>query len=222
MSTETWDFADTLAPKSDQLNADDLIAGPITVKLVGFKRLPSVEQPVQFAIEGRRPWRPCKGMRRLLASAWGGTDPAPWMGRSVTLFRDPDATFGGEVTGGIRVSALSDITQTLKVAVTISRGKKKIYTVTPLKVAPPTPAEITVKTLQNWCQDAVKSRGWTQDRVKALLGGPAANTPPEMRAEMIERLKGPPPVVETDDDFGGPDEEEQARILAEEREQAAK
>jgi hypothetical protein len=33
------DLSDTIAPKSDQLNADDLIGGPRTITITGIKKV---------------------------------------------------------------------------------------------------------------------------------------------------------------------------------------
>jgi hypothetical protein len=35
MSDSDFDFGETLVAKSDQLNADDLVGGPITVQITG-------------------------------------------------------------------------------------------------------------------------------------------------------------------------------------------
>ena len=48
---DTINLRDTIAPKSDQLNADDLIAGNITVKIMGVRR-GSRDQPVIIDIDG--------------------------------------------------------------------------------------------------------------------------------------------------------------------------
>ena len=42
---ESIDISKTIAPKSDQLNADDLIAGPKTITVTGVK-LVAEDQPV--------------------------------------------------------------------------------------------------------------------------------------------------------------------------------
>ena len=66
------DISKTIAPKSEQLNADDLIAGPrtITVTSVSFV---AEDQPVaiHFAGDEGKPYKPCKSMRRVLVRAWG-------------------------------------------------------------------------------------------------------------------------------------------------------
>jgi hypothetical protein len=93
----------TIVPKSDQLNADDLLTGPITVTITGVRR-GSVEQPVIVDIEGYegRPYKPGKSMRRVLISAYGD-EPKQWIGKQLTLYCDPEVKFGGVKVGGIRI-----------------------------------------------------------------------------------------------------------------------
>lgn len=141
------DITPTLTPKSTQLNADDLIAGPLTITVRGVSP-GTPEQPVVIKFEGDegRPFLPCKSMRRLLAHAWG-TDGREWVGRSMTLYHDPSVVFGGIKVGGIRISHLSHIDRELEVALTVTKGKKALYRVRPLRArngqsAPsPAPAE---------------------------------------------------------------------------------
>ena len=79
------DITETLAPKSDQLDAVDLLGGPRTFTITGVKA-GNEEQPVQISLaEFPRVWRPGKSMRRALAAAWG-TDAKAWVGRRVTLY----------------------------------------------------------------------------------------------------------------------------------------
>ena len=67
------DISDTIIAKSDQLNASDLIGGPITVTITGVKRFDSAEQPIAISYEGDngKPFKPCKSVRRLLVGMWG-------------------------------------------------------------------------------------------------------------------------------------------------------
>lgn len=125
-------FADTIKPKSDQLNADDLLVGPITVKILDVKRGPA-DQPVHIFIDGQQPYKPCKSMRRVLIAAWGDKG-ADWIGKSMTLYCDPSVKFGGVALGGIRISHLSDIETTMNIMLTATRGKKSQFTVKPLGV----------------------------------------------------------------------------------------
>lgn len=127
MSTNSVsDLRDTIVPKSDQLNAEQLLGGPITVTVTDVRRGGSDEQPVtvHYEGEGGRPYKPCKSMRKILVFAWGqnGND---WVGRSMTLFNRPDVKFGGEEVGGIRISHLSHIDKDIAVALTATRGRKE-------------------------------------------------------------------------------------------------
>lgn len=132
MST-VLDISPFLEAKSDQITADDLIAGPRSF-VVARVEAPGGDQPLALHMEGYegKPFKPCKGMRRLLAQLWG-EDAAKWVGRSVTLFRDPDVHFGAEQTGGVRVAAVSHMDLPATVPVRVSRRKIKPYTVQPLK-----------------------------------------------------------------------------------------
>lgn len=125
---------DTITPKSNQLNADDLISGSITITVESVKRSDS-EQPISinYKNDNGRPYLPCKSMRRVLIHAWGdkGSD---WIGKSMTLFCDPEVKFGGVKVGGIRISHLSDIDRTLDIALTSTRGKRTPYQVKPIVI----------------------------------------------------------------------------------------
>jgi hypothetical protein len=133
------DISNTLAAKSNQLNTDDLISGPITIQISRVSA-GSPEQPVAIGYEGDegKPWYPCKSMRRVLVAAWGA-DASQYVGRRVTLFRDPEVMYGGIKVGGIRLSHLSDIDGPLSIALTVTRQKRAPYRVQPLAPAAPAP-----------------------------------------------------------------------------------
>ena len=139
MEKPAMTLRDTIAPKSDQLNYDDLIAGPLTVR-VKTLAMGSEEQPVIVSITDAatgadmRPWKPCKSMRRVLISAWGDKGKE-WIGKLITLVGDPSVKFGGVEVGGIRVSHLSGIDAPLKIKLTTTRGKKAEATIQPIKEA---------------------------------------------------------------------------------------
>jgi hypothetical protein len=128
------DMRKTIVPKSDQLNADDLIAGPLTIKVTGV-RVSDGEQCVAIDYEGGegKPWKPCKSTRRLLVKAWGH-DGEKYIGRSLTLFCDPAVKWAGEEVGGIRISHMSDIEERFTAMVTMSRGRRSPVIIEPLKV----------------------------------------------------------------------------------------
>ena len=95
------DLTDSIIAKSDQVNADDLIAGPITVTISKVIK-GSPEQPFDFQLVERpgRAYRPSKTMRRVIVEAWG-TDATKYAGRRLTLYREPSITFGGQKVGGM-------------------------------------------------------------------------------------------------------------------------
>jgi hypothetical protein len=127
------DLSYTIIPKSDQLNADDLIAGPLTITIAGVRSLNSKEQPVALDIDGRMPYKPCLTMRRALISAWG-KDGSKWVGRSLTLYCDPTVRFGPNAVGGIRISHISHIDSPLVILLTTSRARRTEFTFQPLVI----------------------------------------------------------------------------------------
>lgn len=130
------DMTATIAPKSDQLNADDLISGPVTVTIQEVVQ-GNAEQPVDVRLVEfpGRAYRPSKSMRRVMVMAWG-PEAAQYAGHRITLYRNPEITFGRDKVGGIEISHLSHIDKALTVALTATRGKRKNFTVTPLVEAP--------------------------------------------------------------------------------------
>lgn len=124
------DLSMTVVPKSDQMNADDLIAGPRTITITRITASDTPEQPVSVYFEGDngKPWKPCKSMRRVLIAAWGA-DASKFAGRSVTLYNDPDVQFGGMKLGGIRISHMSHLDGPLKLALTTTKSKRAMYAV---------------------------------------------------------------------------------------------
>lgn len=129
------DMSQFIAARSDQLNADDLMGSPRTIRIVKVTAQPdAAEQPVSIHYEGgeSRPWKPCKTARRILVAVWG-KDASKYAGRSLTLYRDPTVAFGGLQVGGIRISHMSDITEKKTVALQVTRGRKAPFTIQPLK-----------------------------------------------------------------------------------------
>ena len=126
------DLTESIAPKSDQINADDLMAGPVTVTIAEVAK-GTPEQPVDVRLVEYpgRAYRPSKSMRRVMVSAWGA-EASTYAGRRITLFRNPDIKFGSATVGGIEISHLSNIDKPLTIALTATRGKRKNFTVTPL------------------------------------------------------------------------------------------
>ena len=129
MNATVEDLRSTIIPKSDQLNSEQLLTGPITVT-VSSVEIGSKEQPVivHYENDNGRPFKPCLTMRKVLVLAWGENGNA-WAGKSMTLYNDPAVRFGGTDVGGIRISHMSDIPKDIKVSLTATKGKKALYEV---------------------------------------------------------------------------------------------
>ena len=127
------DMKQTIIPKSDQLNADDLISGPMTITITRVEIKGGTEQPVSIHFEGDngKPYKSCKSMNRVIVAAWGG-DSKKYAGRSMTLYRDEKVKWAGMEVGGIRISHMSDIADDMTMALTVTRANKKPFTVRPL------------------------------------------------------------------------------------------
>jgi hypothetical protein len=154
------DITDTLAPKSDQLDAVDLLGGPRTFTITSVTE-GNAEQPVQVHLaEFPRVWRPGKSMRRVLAACWG-PQATEWTGRRVTLYCDPKVKFGGDEVGGTRISHLSHIDSVRKIPLLVTKGRSAVFTVQPLKEAAPPPAP-TLDDV-NASTDRAQLRAWWSD-----------------------------------------------------------
>lgn len=135
MPIDVSDLRSTIVPKSDQLNAEQLLGGPMTITVTDVGVGGGEDQPVSIFYHGDngRPFKPCKTMRKLLIMAWG-QDGREWVGKSMTIYNDPAVRFGGMDVGGIRISHLSHIKGQIKAALTATKGKKALYTVDVLRV----------------------------------------------------------------------------------------
>jgi len=177
------DMRATIAPKSDQMNFDDLVGGAKkTIKITAVS-MASGDQPVSMNYEGDngKPYKPCKSMRRVLVNAWGPNANA-YVGRSITLYGDPTVRFGGLEVGGIRISHMSDIAEPITMALTATRAQRKPYTVHPLTTfsKPPVPnpeidaaianARLTTNLgeLESIAASASKLKGWTAEKRKEM------------------------------------------------------
>jgi len=166
----------TVIPKSDQLNADDLIAGATrTIKITGV-RVVSKDQPVSISYEGDKgkPYKPCVSMTRVMIMIWGD-DGEKYIGQSMTLYNDESVTWAGKAVGGIRISHMTGIKEKRIMQLTATRGNKKPYSVEPLvlndvndtRVADTTqtiekPDPITEQQAE-LLQDKIKAAGMSED-----------------------------------------------------------
>jgi hypothetical protein len=130
------DMSQVIIPKSDQINADDFLAGPKTYVIESVAISPGTEQPVSIRLAGeRKVWRPCKSMCRVMVAAWG-PDAKAYAGRSVTLYRDPTVKWAGLEIGGIRISHMSHIERDMLLQLTATKGKRAPHVVRPLAATP--------------------------------------------------------------------------------------
>lgn len=126
------DISKALVAKSDCLNASDLTGAPIVATIQAVRRGDAVK-PVFIDLVGMdgRPWKPSKGMLRVLAHGWG-TESDVWVGRGVKLINNPEVIYAGEKVGGVEVIAMSHIGADFTIPVRISQKKVKQHTVTVL------------------------------------------------------------------------------------------
>lgn len=129
------DMHAVIIPKSDQLNADDLISGPRTIKITKVTVAASGEQRVSIFFEGDdgKPYKPGKSMCRVLVRAWS-EDSQAYVGKSMTLYRDENVKWGGVKVGGIRISAMSDV-EGFTIALTETRKSRVPFTVATLQAS---------------------------------------------------------------------------------------
>lgn len=165
--SDASNLRDTIIPKSDQLNAEQLLSEPMTITITDVRR-GNGEQPVSIHYENDegRPFKPCKTMRKVLIFAWGD-DGRQWVGKSMTLFCDPEVKFGGVKVGGIRISHLSDIERDLGLSLNTTKGKKgefvikvlaKIRSKDELKYLLSESAKSGMKSLQRMWQKTLNER----------------------------------------------------------------
>ena len=124
------DVSFAMEANSDQLNAVDIMGFEpiIRIRDVAVRK---GDQPVSVFFDGdnNRPWKPSKGMIRILAGAWG-KESQQWIGKHAQIFFEPSVRYAGQEVGGIRIRALSDIDpKGLVFALTISQKKREPYIV---------------------------------------------------------------------------------------------
>jgi hypothetical protein len=163
------DMSAFIAAKSDQLNADDLMDRPTTITITKVTAAPdSADQPVSVHYEGGegRPFKPCKTCRRIMVSIWGA-DASKYVGRSMTLYRDPEVQFGGMKVGGIRISHMSGIDSEKTVALLVTRGRKAPFKIKPLKDAPARQSETDAFGLEPVTQRQTAEQ-WTDSYIASI------------------------------------------------------
>jgi len=176
------DISDTTTPKSDQQNFDDYLTGPKTVTISEIRK-PGGEQPVHIHLAEfpGRPYKPSKSMRRVLVAAWG-KDGEAYVGRSMTLYGDPNVKYAGQKVGGVKISHLSHIDKPMTIVLTEAQTKRAPHTVKPLETptkanpkpptSPVTPETVAASTdinpLREWQQQIPAAHDAIEQRIKQI------------------------------------------------------
>jgi hypothetical protein len=134
------DMTASIEARSDQINADDLIGGPMLVTISEVVQ-GKADQPFDFKLveHPKKAYRPNKSMRRVLVALWG-SETSPYAGRQLVLYREPTVKWAGEPVGGIRISHASHIAEQREVWAQTTRGHRERFVIEPLATQAP-PAE---------------------------------------------------------------------------------
>lgn len=217
----TVDILKTIEPDSSQINADDLLMDTKIITITGLEK-GTDQQPINIYYEndGGKAYRPSKGMRRVIAYAWGGEpeDVEKYIGRSLKLYRDPKVKFGKDEVGGVRIMEMSHIKperlngDTMTMALMITRGVRRPFTVRVME--PPageadtaaskadaiaqatSAASCGTKAFMSWfnSDDGKSVRGLFKDdaKVMAKLKAACTDADEQMTADMVDEEFGKP------------------------------
>lgn len=133
---DVLDLSGTIKAKSDQLNADDLVAGPLMIQVEGVTLTNDPKQPVHIHYVGceGKPFKPCLTVRRILIALWG-LDGNQWAGKWMNLYIDQSVSFGNQKNiGGIRVDGMSHISSAATISLSVRRGMKQQFVIQPINL----------------------------------------------------------------------------------------
>lgn len=172
-------FAGTTQAKSNQINAVDLLGGPLVCKITAITQGESPEQPISIHVDSHpQPWKPSKTSRRVLLACWPDSEPSEWVGRYIVLYNDPTVKWAGKAEGGIRTSHMSHIDGRKTIMVNETRGKKCPQIVDPYRPAdapepakelPYYPEEKFAENLPKWL-DLIAAGKTSIDHLVAKIG----------------------------------------------------
>lgn len=190
MTKQQGQWAKTIQPKSDQLNADDLIGGNKIIRIRDVKVADSAEQPASVFYDGDngKPYKPSKTMRKIMAHCWG-LNEADYIGRWMELYRDESVKWAGEAVGGIRIKAMSHIPERKRISLQISRNQKMPFIIEPFKppAAGDQPAAVPAPAGQPAADPAAQAQGYA-DKVKQQIN--AAKSAAELETIWANASKG--------------------------------
>lgn len=192
-------YMHTTQAKSDQLNATDIMGIELVIRVRDVQLNRNDQQPLAVYFDGdnNRPWKPSKGMRRVMIAAWGD-DTEALLGKSIKLYFDPTVKYAGQEVGGIRIKAMSDIDKRGMVVVeTINKQKRIPVHVEYLDTTQPDyPADRFAKALPVMTAK-MQAGEMTLQQVIAQCQKTG-----KLTAEQIAALEAAAPVVvESDEDF---------------------
>lgn len=194
---------DTIVPKGEQLNAEMLLPGPITIVVSSVTR-GSEEQPIAIHFEGDngRPYKPCKSMRKVLIFAWGD-DGRAWVGRSMRLYHDPEVMWAGVRVGGIRISHLSHVERDIALSLTTKKGKKEQFLISKMDVAEPIKQPLDTSTLETAASNGMASleQAWKDSSpdMRSAVGKDGLDRLKAI-AQAADQANAPEPAEVPDDD----------------------
>ena len=142
------------APKTDQLNADNLRGINSVVVTVKGPCSRGNDGKMHIPLEECKPFKPATGQGRILTEIWGNWEN--WPGRKIRLYRDPDVTYGGVACGGIKISEISHINRKHTVPVRQNRNKVVMQDIHPIKEEVDPVIAVQVKFRQAVTEDEVK------------------------------------------------------------------
>ncbi len=213
MSADIRDLRDTIVPKSDQLNADQLLGGPMTIRVTAVRR-GTDDQPIviHYENDGGRPYKPCKSMRKVLIFAWK-EDGTQWVGRMMTVYNKRDVKWAGVEVGGIRISHLSHIDSDIKLSLAATRGKKEPIIIQRINSNDPlVTARANLEAAARAGMDALKA-AWAalprdqQQSIGGKTGCPDTYKQTANAADAAKKEKAPEPLKDTIAEFTDAPEE---------------
>lgn len=177
------DITQAMQAKSDQLNAVDIMGSPIIIKVRAVDYKQGREQPVWVYYDGdnNRPWKPSKGMIRILCGAWG-TETDAWIGRHARLEYESSVVYAGKEVGGVWVKAMTDIPEKgMMFSLAINRSKRIPFPVEFLKVEVKAYPQDKFDSVKQAMIDAMQSGKMTLPQVIAQCQKTGQLTPEQLK-----------------------------------------
>lgn len=184
------DIRQAMQAKSDQLNSVDIIGFEPVIR-VREVQVRGGEQPVSIYFDGdnNRPWKPSKGMIRILSAGWG-YESDQWIGRSVQIFNEPTVKYAGKEVGGVHIRAMSDIpTKGINTTLVKNRQQREPYKVSFLNVERPVYPVQQFESMFKQMADAMESGKMTLNQIVAQCQKTG-----DLSIEQLKRLEDAAPI----------------------------